>query len=217
VQTVTTLLALAGSILVAAAYVASTYTLGKWVVRELRSEYSGLTLLCRFSVGAALLGTTVTLLAMAHLAFTPVVLAVAFAPLAIALVRRPRSLGMPAFCGLPAGWTAPHLLIVACILLVASYAIPFTLAPPRGGDMAIYHLVVARSVAWENGLVFNPNLNYNGLAFITMTTDDGALTDTDLSTITVFGSGLRAFVDAAGIWRRKLAGRYDVSSLRELS
>ncbi len=43
------------------------------------------------------------------------------------------------------------------------------------------------------------------------------LVNHDLSTITVFGSGLRAFVDAAGIWRRKLAGRYDVSSLRELS
>jgi VCBS repeat-containing protein len=36
-----------------------------------------------------------------------------------------------------------------------------------------------------NGLVFVPNLNYNGLAFITMTTDDGALADTDLATITV--------------------------------
>jgi dolichyl-phosphate beta-glucosyltransferase len=43
------------------------------------------------------------------------------------------------------------------------------------------------------------------------------LVNHDLSTITVFGSGLRTFIDAAGIWLRKLAGRYDVSTLRELS
>ena len=43
-----------------------------------------------------------------------------------------------------------------------------------------------------NGLVFTPNLNYNGLAFITLTTNDlgatgtgGALSDTDLATIDV--------------------------------
>jgi len=43
------------------------------------------------------------------------------------------------------------------------------------------------------------------------------LVNHDLSTITVFGSGLRTFVDAAEIWLRKLAGRYDVSTLREFT
>ena len=40
------------------------------------------------------------------------------------------------------------------------------------------------------------------------------LVNHDLSTITVFGSGLRTFIDAGEIWLRKVTGQYDIAALR---
>jgi hypothetical protein len=145
-----------------AAYFGATIALGRRIAPAVQSPWAGMNTAIAFSTGAAAIGLAITLLAWAGLAYAPLVVALAYAPFVGALVprlpaalRRMRRASNPppahtdrlSPAGRMAGW---------CIALLALHPIGLALTSVRGGDIAIYHLVVARSVVWNHALVFNP-------------------------------------------------------------
>ncbi len=140
-----------------AAYFGATWALGRRIVPALEGPLAGMNVAIALSTGAAAAALAITLLAWTGIAFAPLVVALAYAPLLLLLPVPARRIGSvtppspssvrlsPA--GRMAGW---------CIALLALHPLALALAPVRGGDVAIYHLVVARSVVWNHALVFNP-------------------------------------------------------------
>jgi hypothetical protein len=141
-----------------AAYVGASVTLGRRIAPALAPPWAGMNTAIAFSAGAAVVGLGITLLAWSGLAFAPLVVALAYAPLLLwlpAALRRmqeaprpaPATAGRLSPAGRMAGW---------CIALLALHPIALALTSVRGGDIAIYHLVVTRAVLWNHALVFNP-------------------------------------------------------------
>jgi hypothetical protein len=161
------------SLAAAALYCFSTLALGRRLAPACRPGWEGMSVAVQFSLGAAALGLILAILAMLGLAFPPLVLAIALLPAAIAstywLVTRPSRAvtAAPKAALQQPGIDRPfiHFVIAFFIVLIAAYPLAQSLAWPRGGDMAIYHLVIPRSILWNHGLVFNPFSHDAGLYY----------------------------------------------------
>lgn len=157
------------SLIVAGIYASSTLALGTRLAPPCRTGWEGFDVAVRFALGAAAFGMLFTVLAMAQMAYAPLILTLALLPQALAVYRlRERVRLFSVLTPLHQSfheWSAAHYSAVFGIVLLAAYPLAQSLAWPRGSDMTIYHLVIPRTVLWNHGLVFNPFSHDAGLFY----------------------------------------------------
>src|SRR5258705_8479136 len=76
------------AVLITGAYAASTVLLGAQFAPRITVDAHGLEILIHFALGAAIFGLVFALLAMAKVAYSPLVIALALSPLALLLKYR---------------------------------------------------------------------------------------------------------------------------------
>ncbi|MDZ4799044.1 MAG: hypothetical protein SGI92_12835 [Bryobacteraceae bacterium] len=161
------------SIAASGLYAASTLALGSRLAPQCRPGWEGLDVAIHFALGAAAFGLLFAVLAMLQVAFPAVILALALLPALLALLlslyqsrAKLRSFTIPThFRPRPGTLSAARITVVFGIVLIAAYALAQSLAWPRGSDMTIYHLVIPRTILWNNGLIFNPFSHDAGLFY----------------------------------------------------
>lgn len=157
------------SLVAATLYTISTIAVGKRLAPQLQTGWEGLGTAINFSLGAAVFGLIFTVLAMLGKAFPALILALALLPAAAFIFLQREKLGslrLRHFTSLSRpGWHAAHYVALLGIILLMAYPLAQTLAWPRGSDMTIYHLVIPRTILWNNGLIFNPFSHDAGLFY----------------------------------------------------